>query len=189
MLTQTENTQVGPCLVWACLQSLLFLLLCGNASNNITWPFWMNRKHGLSVCTWSHTTKCYARFHRQQTVQVAEHGEKLPRPLTAVHLQQVQYIQCNVVHTGSVSTKKGILSGIIFYQMWPTNFRIRVFHAEGPSRLGVPGPRLERMMESGRLSSSSVGESMNLNASIRERLRSKVRGKQVCSGETKRVAL
>lgn len=40
----------------------------------------------------------------------------------------------------------------------------------GPSRLSEPGPRLQQMMDSGKSSS--------LNASIRERLRSKVRGKQ-----------
>ena len=42
---------------------------------------------------------------------------------------------------------------------------------KGPSRLSEPGPKLQQMMDSGKSSS--------LNASIRERLRSKVRGKQV----------
>lgn len=53
----------------------------------------------------------------------------------------------------------------------------------GPSRLSEPGPRLQQIMDSGK--SSSPGESTSLNASIRERLRSKVRGKQAVprSGE------
>lgn len=46
-------------------------------------------------------------------------------------------------------------------------------------RLGLPGPRLQKMMDSGDLNASSAGGSMSLNASIRERLRSKVRGRQV----------
>ena len=50
---------------------------------------------------------------------------------------------------------------------------------EGPSRLGEPGPRLQQMMDSGDLNTSSAGGSLSLNASIRERLRSKVRGRQV----------
>ena len=50
---------------------------------------------------------------------------------------------------------------------------------EGPSWLGQPGPRLQQMMDSGDLNTSSAGGSMSLNASIRERLRSKVRGRQV----------
>ena len=45
--------------------------------------------------------------------------------------------------------------------------------------MGVPGPRLQQMMNSGKLNASSAGESSGLNASIRERLRSKVRGRQV----------
>ena len=45
--------------------------------------------------------------------------------------------------------------------------------------LGLPGPRLQKMMDSGDLNASSAGGSMSLNASIRERLRSKVRGRQV----------
>ena len=49
----------------------------------------------------------------------------------------------------------------------------------GPSRLGQPGPRLQQMMDSGDLNASSAGGSTSLNASIRERLRSKVRGRQV----------
>lgn len=53
------------------------------------------------------------------------------------------------------------------------------FISKGPSRLGEPGPRLQQMMDSGKLNASSAGESMALNASIRERLRSKVRGRQV----------
>ncbi|XP_078356247.1 uncharacterized protein LOC144641067, partial [Oculina patagonica] len=51
----------------------------------------------------------------------------------------------------------------------------------GPSRLGEPGPRLQQMMDSGKFNASSAGESMGLNASIRERLRSKVRGRQAVS--------
>ena len=54
-----------------------------------------------------------------------------------------------------------------------------IYYFKGPSRLGVPGPRLQQMMDSGKLNASSAGESMGLNASIRERLRSKVRGRQV----------
>lgn len=48
-------------------------------------------------------------------------------------------------------------------------------------RLGLPGPRLQKMMDSGDLNASSAGGSMSLNASIRERLRSKVRGRQAVS--------
>lgn len=51
----------------------------------------------------------------------------------------------------------------------------------GPSRLGQPGPRLQQMMDSGDLNASSAGGSTSLNASIRERLRSKVRGRQPVS--------
>lgn len=51
----------------------------------------------------------------------------------------------------------------------------------GPSWLGQPGPRLQQMMDSEDLNASSVGGSMGLNASIRERLRSKVRGRQAVS--------
>ena len=45
--------------------------------------------------------------------------------------------------------------------------------------MGVPGPRLQQMMNSEKLNASSAGESSGLNASIRERLRSNVRGRQV----------
>lgn len=58
-------------------------------------------------------------------------------------------------------------------------FFVFCFQKKGPSRLGEPGPRLQQMMDSGKLNASSAGESMSLNASIRERLRSKVRGRQV----------
>lgn len=54
------------------------------------------------------------------------------------------------------------------------------------SRLGQPGPRLQQMMVSGDLNASSTGGSMSLNASIRERLRSKVRGRQAVSRSTDR---
>lgn len=53
------------------------------------------------------------------------------------------------------------------------------FIFKGPLQLGVPGPRLQQMMNSEKLNASSAGESSGLNASIRERLRSKVRGRQV----------
>lgn len=53
-----------------------------------------------------------------------------------------------------------------------------IFFLASP-RLGLPGPRLQKMMDSGDLNASSAGGSMSLNASIRERLRSKVRGRQV----------
>ncbi|XP_048583350.1 coiled-coil and C2 domain-containing protein 2A isoform X3 [Nematostella vectensis] len=52
-----------------------------------------------------------------------------------------------------------------------------------------PGPRLQQMMESGpnRLSAPAPGESMSLNASIRERVRSKVRGRQARPGLSETV--
>lgn len=62
---------------------------------------------------------------------------------------------------------------------WIYNALLHLINFKGPSRLGEPGPRLQQMMDSGKFNASSAGESMGLNASIRERLRSKVRGRQV----------
>lgn len=64
-----------------------------------------------------------------------------------------------------------------FYSISTTPLFYFIF--KGPSQLGVPGPRLRQMMNSEKLNASTSGESPGLNASIRERLRSKVRGRQV----------
>ena len=74
--------------------------------------------------------------------------------------------------TTTFFTKKNILINTLTGSTW-----LFCFLYKGPSRLGEPGPRLQQIMDSGK--SSLAGESMSLNASIRERLRSKVRGRQV----------
>ena len=60
-----------------------------------------------------------------------------------------------------------------------TSVSLDINFVSASSRIGLPGPRLQKMMDSGDLNASSAGGSMSLNASIRERLRSKVRGCQV----------